>query len=48
MLAVAIKFFFNRSAFECEEALYRREELRGMMPAISLIDANEEVPLLHL
>lgn len=46
---VAIKFFLNRSAFECEEALYWREELRGMMPAISVIDANEEVPPLpHL
>ena len=42
-VAVAIKFFLNYRAFVCEEALYRREELRGMMPAISLIESNEEV-----
>lgn len=43
MAQVAIKFFLNTNAFECEEALYMREELRSMMPAISLIESNESV-----
>lgn len=41
--SVAIKFFLNRNAFDCEEALYMRPELRGMMPAISMLQNNESV-----
>lgn len=43
MEPVAIKFFLNTHAFECEQALYMREGLRGMMPAISLIESNASV-----
>ena len=47
--AVAIKFFLNRNAFDVEEGLYMREGLRGMMPAITLIENNDSVhtPIMH-
>jgi hypothetical protein len=41
--AVAIKFFLNRKSFDCEEALYMREDLRAMMPAITMIENNDSV-----
>lgn len=40
---VAIKFFLNQQAFQCEQELYMRPELRSMMPAITLIESNEAV-----
>lgn len=41
--AVAIKFFLNRKAFNCEEELYTRDDLKKMMPAITLIENNDSV-----
>lgn len=38
----AIKFFLNRASFEREEALYLREDLRRMMPAVKDIVANHD------
>lgn len=38
---VAIKFFSRRAAFEREEALYTRRELRSMMPAVVQLERNE-------
>lgn len=38
----AIKFFLNRVAFEREEALYTREDLRRMMPAVKDIVPNTD------
>lgn len=40
---VAIKFFMNNRAFECERELYSQEHLRGMMPAVSLMHSNADV-----
>lgn len=40
---VAIKFFVNSRAFECERDLYSQEHLRGMMPAVSLMHSNADV-----
>ena len=40
---VAIKFFWNRKSFDCEERLYSKESLRGLMPAITLIENNDSV-----
>lgn len=40
---VAIKFFWNRNSFDCEERLYSRPALRGLMPAITLIENNDAV-----
>lgn len=40
---VAIKFFLNRKAFDCEDALYNQQRLRGMMPAVTLIHSNDDV-----
>eukprot|EP00892_Ulva_mutabilis_P000459 jgi/Ulvmu1/10413/UM062_0009.1 len=39
---VAIKFFLNRKAFDCEDALYVQQRLREMMPAVTLIHSNED------
>eukprot|EP00892_Ulva_mutabilis_P000463 jgi/Ulvmu1/10417/UM062_0013.1 len=39
---VAIKFFVNSRAFECERELYSQEHLRGMMPAVSLMHSNSD------
>ena len=38
----AIKFFLNRTSFEREEALYLREDLRRMMPAVKDIVSNSD------
>ena len=40
---MAIKFFLNRNAFDVEEALYMRDGLRGMTPAITSIENNDSV-----
>lgn len=40
---VAIKFFMNSRAFECERDLYSQVHLRGMMPAVSLMHSNTDV-----
>lgn len=40
---VAIKFFVNRKAFDCEAALYEQPHLRGMMPAVALVHSNDDV-----
>jgi hypothetical protein len=42
-VGVAIKFFWNRNSFECEEQLYSKGSLRGLMPAIALIETNATV-----
>lgn len=45
---VAVKFFLNRMAFDCEAALYEKEHLRSMMPAVTLVHSNDDVrPLAH-
>jgi hypothetical protein len=47
--SVAFKFFLNRNSFDCEEAMYSRDDLRPMMPAITLIENNDSVrPLSRL
>jgi Protein kinase domain len=40
-VAFVVKFFSDVTAFKRELALYQRPELRTMMPAIELIEANE-------
>ncbi|NJR43205.1 MAG: hypothetical protein HC767_11685 [Akkermansiaceae bacterium] len=40
---MAIKFFFNRNAFNCEEELYTREDMKKMMPAIAMLENNDSV-----
>lgn len=40
---VAIKFFMNSRAFECERDLYSQVHLRGMMPAVSLVHSDTDV-----
>jgi hypothetical protein len=40
---VAIKFFLNRAAFDCEEELCLRRDLCACMPDIAAVERNDDV-----